>query len=242
MRVAEVDAYARVGSQFGMPCHFIALVIGQALAQRRTDGIELGCEAAPMPRQQSYLPCASSTRRLVRSTSAPTEDLLPAPFRGSPRAGLEESETYTRELLVTCRFGPGRVASSSATIPSRARITDKNSVVNPSRLPAVSARHSFPGVPGSLLRSTPTFLRAASSVCAFWLMSFGLIFMVSAVFCVTAGRNPTLQKYTPWRHECSGQVAWKMAAVLAHLHVAANRIGQLAAICKTLSKTTIRDA
>jgi hypothetical protein len=44
MRVAEVDAHAGVGRQFGMAGHFLSLVIGQALAQRRTDGIELGCE------------------------------------------------------------------------------------------------------------------------------------------------------------------------------------------------------
>jgi hypothetical protein len=44
MRVAEVDAHAGVGRQFGMAGHFLSLVIGQALAQRRTDGIELGRE------------------------------------------------------------------------------------------------------------------------------------------------------------------------------------------------------
>jgi hypothetical protein len=44
MRVAEVDAYAGVNSQFGMAGYFLALVIGQALASRRTDGIESSCE------------------------------------------------------------------------------------------------------------------------------------------------------------------------------------------------------
>ena len=45
MRVAEINAHAGVGRQVGMPCHLLALVVGQALAQRRTDGIELGREA-----------------------------------------------------------------------------------------------------------------------------------------------------------------------------------------------------
>lgn len=38
MRVAEVDPHAGIGSQVGMACHFLALAIGQALAQRRTYG------------------------------------------------------------------------------------------------------------------------------------------------------------------------------------------------------------
>jgi hypothetical protein len=45
MRVEEVDPHAGIGIQVGMACHFLALVIGQALAQRRTDGIELGRKA-----------------------------------------------------------------------------------------------------------------------------------------------------------------------------------------------------
>jgi hypothetical protein len=44
MRVAKIHAHTGVGRQFGMAGRFLFLIVGQALAQRRTDGIELGRE------------------------------------------------------------------------------------------------------------------------------------------------------------------------------------------------------
>lgn len=45
MRVAEVDLPAGVGGQFRMPGHLLALVVGQGLAHRCGNQIEIGGKA-----------------------------------------------------------------------------------------------------------------------------------------------------------------------------------------------------
>lgn len=45
VRVAEVDLHAGLRGQFDVPRHLLALVVGEAPAQRRSDRIELGREA-----------------------------------------------------------------------------------------------------------------------------------------------------------------------------------------------------
>ena len=80
MRVGEVNAQAHERGQFLVPRHLLALVIGQGEAQRCRHRQQ---PVAKLSRAVSALASVSLIRtslRLVRSTSVPTEERLPAPF------------------------------------------------------------------------------------------------------------------------------------------------------------------
>ena len=84
MGVAEVHAHAGGRSEFLMAREFLALVIGKVW--RGGSGIELSLAEKPARAEAAVASSilASSTSRLVRSTSTPTEDWFPAPFMKSP--------------------------------------------------------------------------------------------------------------------------------------------------------------
>ncbi len=76
MRVGEVNAQARERGQFLVPRHLLA--VGQSEAQRCRHRRK---PAAKPSRAVSALASVSLiSLRLVRSTSVPTEDRLPAPL------------------------------------------------------------------------------------------------------------------------------------------------------------------
>ncbi|KVP70495.1 hypothetical protein WJ92_30455 [Burkholderia ubonensis] len=84
MRVAEVDTHVGRSGQVGMPSHLAPLIVGQRLAQWFDERLQLGREGGQRRRGCRSGILASSTVRLMRSTSTATDDLLSAPLMRSP--------------------------------------------------------------------------------------------------------------------------------------------------------------
>jgi hypothetical protein len=84
VRVAEVPAHVGGICQVTMSNHLPALVVGERLAHRLSDLVELEGEGRQGRLGSGSGILASSTKRVVRSTKTPMADLLAAPLIRSP--------------------------------------------------------------------------------------------------------------------------------------------------------------
>lgn len=96
VRVAAVDRDHGLDGHFGTAGHFFPLVIGQRLAQRCGDAVELAGIAFEGGEAAVAAPIfANSTQRALRSTRTPTAEWLPALLMKSPSPGSGKARSST---------------------------------------------------------------------------------------------------------------------------------------------------